>query len=115
MKQFWSACGLALLFGCCSPSRNLRPIADFKLKHLEKFGKYAYFNRISFSTYLAVGGEKAGAVSYIQDETERRFGEAPVVNEVVKWMPEHEREDRRRMLAFVRELEAATSGGCSIC
>ena len=115
MERFWILCCLALMAGCCSAPRNYRPIAEFKRKHPEEFVKYAYLNPISFNTYKAVWGEKAGAVSYVLDETERRFGKTDGVKEFVKRMSEREGEDRRRILEFFRELETAGSGGGAVC
>lgn len=101
--------------GCCSAPKNYRPIAEFKQRHPKEFGKYAYLNPISFNTYRAVWGEKAGVVSYVLDETERRFGKTDGVKEFVKRMADREGEDRRRILEFFRELENASSGGGVVC
>jgi len=115
LTLLWSLCCLTLLAGCCGTPRSHGPIAEFERKHPEEFEQYAYLNAISLDTYKAVWGEKAGAASYILDETERLFGKTDGVKDFVKRMAEREGENRRRILAFFRELEDSGAGGGVVC
>ena len=101
--------------GCCSLPMNYLPVTEFRQKHPKEFEKYAYLNPISLNTYRAIWGEKAGAASYILDETERRFGKTDGVKEFVKKMAEREGEDRRRIVELFHDLESASSGGGAVC
>lgn len=101
--------------GCCVIPVSHRPIAEFKQKHPDEYRQFAYINAISLETYKAVWGAKAGAISHVLDEAERRFGETGGIKSFVNQMAEREGEDRRQMLEFFRELEDAGAGGGAVC
>jgi len=90
-------------------------VAEFQRKHPAEFGQYAYLNPISFDTYKAVWGERAGSASFILGEVERRFGNEQGVKEFVRTMLRQEAEDRDRIIKFCRDLEEASANGGVVC